>query len=138
MASVGISIDKSKCKKEKVGIFLDDEASIRLDLDNGTIWSLKVLTPLIDTTEAPCSMNMISSVNNRGLMLFMIFVRHLNSDTFIEFLKRLIHNLDYPTYLFAGGHPTQKSTKVKNFLRFTKRQLKLFYLLSYSPEQILN
>jgi transposase len=125
---------KAQAKKEKAAIFFSDEASIRSDFHSGTTWSPTGQTPVIETTGARFSVNMISAVNNRGLMRFMTFEGSLNGDKFIEFLKRLIHNIGYPIYLIVDGHPTHKSTKVKKFVQSTKGKLRLFYLPPYSPE----
>ena len=89
---------------------------------------------MIETTGARFSVNMISAVNNRGLMRFMTFEGSLNGDKFIEFLKRLVHNIGYPIYLIVDGQPTHKSTKFNKFVRSTKGKLRLFYLPPYSPE----
>jgi transposase len=58
----------------------------------------------------------------------------MNSELFIEFLKRLMHNAANPIFLIVDGHPTHKSTKVKKYVVSTQGKLKLFYLPPYSPE----
>ncbi len=125
---------KQQSRKDKATIFFNDEASVRSDFHSGTTWALKGKTPVIETTGARFSVNMISAVNARGLMRFMTINGRLNSDKFIEFLKRLIHNVDNPIYLIVDGHPAHKSNKVRNFVKSTNGKLKLFYLPPYSPE----
>jgi transposase len=125
---------KVMAKRHKAAIFFGDEASIRSDFHSGTSWAPKGQTPIIETTGARFNVNMISAVNNKGLMRFMTFEGRLNSDKFIEFLRRLIHNVDHPIYLIVDGHPTHKSTRVSQFVDSTKGKLKVFYLPPYSPE----
>lgn len=125
---------KAMAQKAKAAIFFADEAGIRSDYHSGTTWGLKGQTPTVKTTGARFSVNMISAVNSKGLMRFMLFDGRMNSDRFIEFLKRLIYNAENPVYLIVDGHRAHKSLKVENFVESTKGMLKIFYLPPYSPE----
>ena len=125
---------KKSARKERATIYFGDEASIRSDYHSGTTWAVKGKTPVIETTGARFTLNLISAVSSKGLMRFMAFKGKLNSDKFIEFLKRLTHNANSPIYLIVDGHPVHRSGKVRNFVLSTKGKLKLFYLPPYSPE----
>ena len=121
-------------RKEGATIYFGDEASVRSDYHSGTTWAIKGQTPVIETTGARFSLNLISAVSSKGFMRFMTFKGRLNSDKFIEFLKRLIHNAENPIYLILDGHPVHKAGKVQKFAFSTQGRLKLFYLPPYSPE----
>jgi len=123
-----------QAKDEHATIFFADESSIRSDFHSGTTWALKGKTPIIKTTGARFSINMISAVSAKGHMRFMIIDGHMNSERFIEFLKRLVYNASQPIFLIVDGHPTHKSTKVRKYIESTQGNLKLFYLPPYSPE----
>ena len=123
-----------QARSEKAAIFLADESGIRSDFHSGTTWALKGKTPVLRTTGARFSINMISAISAKGHMRFMITSGRMNSELFIEFLKRLIHNAAHPVFLIVDGHPTHKSTKVKKYVVSTQGKLKLFYLPPYSPE----
>jgi transposase len=120
----------------KVGakIFFGDEAGIRSDFHAVTTWAPKGETPVIEATGQRFSINMISAVNSRGEMRFMVSDAGINGTFFIEFLKRLISDIDEPVFLIVDGHPTHRSKKVKEFVESTKGKLGLFYLPGYSPE----
>jgi transposase len=125
---------KQAARKEGATIYFGDEANVRSDYHSGTTWAVRGKTPVVETTGARFSLNLISAVSSKGLMRFTTFTGRLNSDKFIEFLKRLIHNADKPVYLIVDGHPVHRSGKVRNFVLSTEGRLKLFYLPPYSPE----
>ena len=125
---------RKMARKEKAEIFFADEASIRSDYHSGNTWAVKGQTPVVKTTGARFSVSMISAVNARGYLRFMTINGRLNSEIFIDFLKRLIHNVENPIYLIVDNHPVHKSIKVRKFVQSTKGKLRLFYLPPYSPE----
>jgi transposase len=131
-----VEYPKIKALARKVGadIYFGDEASVRSDYHSGTTWAPKGQTPVVKTTGARFSVNMISAINPRGVLRFMTIDGRLNADKFIEFLKRLIYNADRPTFLIVDGHPSHKAGKVKKFIDSTEGMLHVFILPPYSPE----
>jgi transposase len=121
-------------KQHKADIFFGDEAGIRSDFHTGKTWAVRGKTPIIKTTGARFSCNMISAVSPRGAMRFMLIEGKFNNDSFIDFLKRLIHNWPHPVFLIVDGHPVHKSVAVSKFVAATEGRLHLFYLPPYSPE----
>jgi len=115
-------------------IFFGDEAGIRSDFHAGTTWARKGETPVVKATGQRFSVNMISAVSNRGDMRFMVCESGINAKVFIEFLKRLLHDIRSPIFLIVDGHPTHKAKLVKKFVQSTNGRLGLFYLPGYSPE----
>jgi transposase len=125
---------KKLAKKHRATIFFGDEAAVRSDYHKGTTWAPKGQTPIVESTGARFSVNMLSAISARGHLRFMTIKGRMNSDRFIEFLKRLIHNAKNPVFLIVDGHPTHRSGKVKRYVDSTKGRLHLFYLPPYSPE----
>lgn len=125
---------KKSALKEKAEIYFEDEAGVRSDYHRGTTWAVRGDTPVIRTTGARFSMQMISAITARGKMKFMTHNGKVNAKVFCEFLKRLIHNVANKIFLIVDGHPVHRSTSVKKFVQSTKGKLRLFYLPPYSPE----
>jgi transposase len=125
---------KKTALKEKAEIYFEDEAGVRSDYHRGTTWAVRGYTPVIRTTGARFSMQMISAITARGKMKFMTHKGKVNAKLFCEFLKRLIHNAANTIFLIVDGHPVHRSTSVKKFIQSTKGKLRLFYLPPYSPE----
>ena len=125
---------KKEAKKEKAEIFFGDEAGVRSDYHGGTTWGIKGQTPIIMTTGARFSLNMLSAVSAQGGMRFMTHKGKVNSAVFCDFLNRLMHNAKNKIFLILDGHPVHKSLKVKRFIESTGGRLRIYYLPSYSPE----
>ena len=125
---------KRLARKQKAAIFFADEASIRSDYHSGTTWAPKGQTPVVQTTGARFSVSMISAINARGYLRFMVINGRLNAELFIDFLKRLIHNAENPIFLIVDGHPVHRAVKVRKFVDSTQGKLRLFFLPPYSPE----
>lgn len=125
---------KKEAKKEKAEIFFGDEAGVRSDYHGGTTWGVKGQTPIIRTTGARFSLNMLSAVSAKGGMRFMTHKGKVNSAVFCDFLNRLMHNAKNKIFLILDGHPVHKSLKVKKFIESTGGRLRIHYLPSYSPE----
>ena len=125
---------KRLAKREKAEIYFEDEAGIRSDHHAGTTWGVKGKTPVVGTTGARFSMNMISAITSKGTMRFMTCKGRMKAPLFCDFLKRLIHNASAKIFLILDGHPVHRSSQVKEFVQSTKGRLRIFYLPPYSPE----
>jgi len=121
-------------KQSKGLIFFADEAGIRSDHHAGTTWAAKGNTPVIASTGARFGLNMISAVSAQGEFRFMVVKGKIGAKHFIDFLKRLIHNLEQKVFLIVDGHPIHKARSVNAFVEKNKKSLQLFHLPPYSPE----
>ena len=115
-------------------IWFADESGIRSDYHAGTTWGLRGQTPVVRTTGARHRLNMISAVNRRGKMRFMIESGGLNARIFCRFLDRLMVGARRGVYLIVDGHPMHKSATVTHKIASFKGRLRLFQLPPYSPE----
>lgn len=125
---------KREASAVKATIYFGDEAGIRSDYHSGTTWAPKGQTPVIKTTGARHSLNLVSAVSAKGGMRFMTVKGKMNAERFIEFLERLLKNQPNPVFLIVDGHPVHRSTQVKAYVADTEGRLKLFHLPAYSPE----
>lgn len=125
---------KKEAKTLGATIYWGDESAIRSDYHSGTTWAPKGQTPVIKTTGARFSVNMLSAISSKGHMRFLITDKTCTIPVFIDFLKRLLFKQDKPVFLIVDGHPVHKSKKVKEFVESTNGKLKLFFLPGYSPE----
>lgn len=125
---------QKEAKAAKATIYFGDEAGVRSDYHSGTTWAPKGQTPVVRTTGARHSLNLVSAVSAKGSMRFMTVKGKLTAGRFIEFLERLLKNQTTPIFLIVDGHPVHRSVRVKTFVESTEGRLKLFYLPAYSPE----
>lgn len=121
-------------KKHGAEIFFEDEAGVRSDYHAGTTWAPKGQTPVILTTGARFSVNMISAISPRGTLRFVCTPGTVNAPVFIDFLKRMVHDSDRPVYLVVDGHPTHKAKMTREYVESTNGKLRLYFLPAYSPK----
>jgi transposase len=121
-------------KRLKAQIFFGDEAGVRSDHHAGTTWAGKGRTPVVSSTGARFSLNMISAVSAQGEFRFMVVKGRIGAPQCIDFIKRLIHGMDRMTFLIVDGHPVHKARSVTTFIKTIKDRFRLFFLPPYSPE----
>lgn len=125
-----------RAEAEQLGgtIYFADEAGVRSDYHAGTTWGARGQTPIVKSTGARHSVNLVSAVTAKGALRFSAYEGTFTADTFIGFCKRLLHDSDGPVFLVVDGHPTHKAKKVKSFVASTEGQLRIYLLPGYSPE----
>jgi transposase len=125
---------KKEAKKEKREIFFSDEAGFHATAQYGSTWAPKGETPIIKTSGKRENVNVISAINNKGKLRFMLYESGFNDTIFIQFLKRLMHKQKTPISLIVDGHKSHFTKKVKEYLASTEGNLKIYQLPPYSPE----
>ena len=123
-----------EAKKLKAEIWFGDESGLRSDYHAGTTWGIRGQTPVVRTTGARYRLNMLSAVNRRGKMRFMIEKGKLNAGVVCRFLERLMEGSSHPIFLILDGHPMHKSGRVSKTVRSFEGRLRLSLLPPYSPE----
>jgi transposase len=127
---------KSMARRLKAQIFFGDEAGVRSDHHSGTTWAVKGKTPVVSTTGARFSLNIVSAVSAQGEFRFMTVKGRVGAPVFIDFIKRLLHGSERTIFLIVDGHPAHKAKSVIKFIESepVKKRFRLFYLPPYSPE----
>ena len=125
---------RRRAKRVGAQIFFGDEAGVRSDFHSGGTWGRRGQTPIVSTTGARFSENIISAISAQGQLRFMMTRGRVTAAVFIEFLKRLLVNAPSPIFLIVDGHPTHKAKAVKRFIEKQDGDLELYYLPPYSPE----
>ena len=115
-------------------VWFADEAGVRSDYHAGTTWAPVGKTPVVKSTGARHSVNMISAVAPDGSLRFATYTGRFTSTEFIDFCKRLLNDADGPVFLVVDGHPTHRSKATKTFVASTEGRLKLYTLPGYSPQ----
>jgi transposase len=115
-------------------ILFGDEASVRSDHHSGTTWAPRGRTPIVTTTGARFTIGMVSAVSTQGEIHFDLFEGTMNSERFIEFLTKLLHDIAGPIFLVLDGVGYHRSAAVQNFVESTNGRLRLFQLPGYSPQ----
>ncbi len=125
---------RESAKREGAQIWFGDEAGVRSDYHAGTTWGVKGETPVVPATGRRSSVNMLSAVNARGQLRFMLVKGRVGGAEFADFLRRLTHNATQPVYLVLDGSSIHRSRAVRDFVAAQEGRLRLFFLPPYSPE----
>ena len=125
---------RKRAKEFGATVYFEDESGVRSHYHSGKTWSLKGNTPVVQSTGARFSLNMIAAVTTRGKMRFMVVQGTVQAEQVCDFLKRLMHNAQNPIFLVWDGHPVHRSKKVKECIESFNGKLEVYVLPSYSPE----
>ena len=125
---------QAAAKAAGASIWFGDEAGVRPDYHRGPTWAPVGQTPVAPTTGARYRWNMLSVVNGRGDLRFMLTDKTVTAAVFVEFLRRLIAKAAAPVFLIVDGHPVHRAVAVRRFLKDNQERLRLFFLPPYSPE----
>jgi transposase len=126
---------KEKAKMENAEIHWGDETGVRNNCQHGRSYAPKGVTPIKKSMSKRFSINLISTVTNQGKVRFMTYSGSMNSQRFIDFLKRLIKGAKKKVFLILDNLKVHHSKPVKTWVEKHKEEIELFFLPSYSPER---
>lgn len=133
---------RKKARKEGAEVHWGDEMGMRSDHQTGLTYGIKGKTPILVGTGRRFSINMISTVTNRGRLSFMIFKERFTAPKVIEFLRRLIKTIKRKVFIIWDKHPVHRSKKVKDWLYKNRDKIEAYFLPSYcpdlNPDELLN
>src|SRR5882672_10179789 len=128
---------RAQARQFKAQIHWLDEMGLRSDHQAGRSYGRRGQTPVVLGTGQRFRCNMISAITNRGRLAFMIFRQRFTAGGFLNFLGRLMRltrKTRKKVFLIVDGHPVHKSRSVTRWLAEHGKQIRIFYLPSYSPE----
>lgn len=125
---------RKSAKGKKAEIYWGDEMGMRSDHACGRSYGRRGETPVILGTGQRFGCSMISAITNRGQIYFMVFKRRFRAEVFLDFLRRLVRQIDRRVYLILDQHPVHKAERVKKWLQKHHDSIQVFHLPSYSPE----
>ncbi len=114
-------------------IYFVDESAVRSDHHRGTTWAPLGQTPVVEDSGDRFGLKLISAVSPRGDMRFAVIEGRMNSEKFIEFLKKLHADAGKPIIVIADNASYHSSDKVKKFAG-KSQDIHLGWLPKYAPE----
>jgi transposase len=124
-----------EARKVRGEIWFLDEAGIRSDYHAGTTWGIKGQTPVVRSTGARLRLNLISAVNRKGKMRFMLEKGKFNNEVCCRFLDRLMVGVRRSIFLILDRHPVHISKEVADKVRSYEGKLRIHFLPPYSPDR---
>ncbi len=123
-----------QAKREKAVIYWGDEMGLRSDHVTGTSYAPVGQTPVVRATGQRFGCNMISAITNKGALAFMVFQGKFKAPVFVQFLQRLLKQVNGKIYLIVDGHPVHRSGAAKRFAEQHASRLRLIRMPGYCPE----
>jgi len=124
-----------RAKKERAEIHWGDETGVKNSNNYGRSYAPKGRTPVKKSMAKKFSINMISTVTNKGKVEFMIYSGSMNADRLIGFMQQLIKNKTQKLFLILDNLRVHHSRIVKDWVEKNNDKIELFFLPSYSPER---
>lgn len=125
---------REQAQKERAVLWWADEMGMRMDDRGGRSYGVKGQTPVVPGSGQRRRCSLISALTNQGKLCFRIFQGHLNSDVFIDFLRRLKRQSPKKIYLIVDRHPAHCSQKTQEWVAQYADQIRLIFLPAYSPD----
>jgi len=123
-----------EAKQHKARIYFIDEAAFRSDSHRGTTWGKIGKTPIVKDSGGRFGFKLISAVSARGDMHFDVIEERMNSEKFIDFLKKLRSDAGCPVFIIADNARYHHSKQVQAFLKTEYGEIMMAFLPAYSPE----
>ncbi len=111
---------KERASLENAEIHWGDQTGVRNNSQHGRSYAPKGKTPVKKSMAKRFSVNMISTITNRGK---------------VEFMEQLIKNKEMKIFLILDNLRVHHSKIVKQWEQENKENIELFYLPSYSAEK---
>ncbi len=111
-------------------MFFGDETNIQNTMNYLRGYAPKGKTLVVRTEAQKIKVNMLSAVSKRGKLRFMLYKDNMNSDSLIDFMRRLITDSKKKIFLILDNLHVHHSTKVTEWVEKHKDRIKL-YLTDY-------
>ncbi len=125
---------KKRASVEDAEIYWGDETGIRNDCQHSRGYAPKGETPVVEINAKRFSTNMISAVNNRGTVRFMMYGENMTAKVLLRFMKRLIKDAERKVFLVLDNLRVHHAKLVKAWLVRHADEIEVFYLPAYSPD----
>ena len=91
-------------------------------------------TPVVKVESQKFKVNMLSAISKRGKLRFMLYKDNMNAEKLIDFMGRLIRDVNKKVFLVLDNLRVHHSKKVQEWLDKHKDRIEVFYLPPYAPE----
>jgi len=121
----------------KVGadIGFQDDAAVDLREHSGKTWGACGVRPQVVVSAQRGRRNVLSLVTAQGELTYHVTDGRIASKKYIEFLKQLMKGRQRLLIVIADRASFHRSRQVRIFVGRHRRQIRLHYLLTYSPER---
>jgi transposase len=123
-----------RAKAENAEIYWGDETGINNQENYQRGFSPKGVTPIIKFETKHEKINMLSAIANNGKVRFMMFDENMTQQRLIDFMKRMIKDVEQKVYLILDNLRVHHGKLVQKWLDENSERIAVFYLPPYAPE----
>jgi len=98
---VKLPIIHKVANKLGASILFEDESGVGIRTRYGRTWGKRGKTPKVYRSEKRGGYNVLSAVSAEGKLKYLIKDKKINSEVYVEFLKQLLRDIEYPIVLVA-------------------------------------
>jgi transposase len=124
---------RAKAKEENAEIHWADKTGICSDYLRVRSHGKRGRTPVIPRSSQGFNYNMISTINGRRTLHFMVFQNELTQPVLLSFLRRLLRSAKGKVFLIVDAHPAHHGKTVQRWLAAQEGHIALYFLLGTSP-----
>ena len=125
----------ARAKTEGAEIYWGDETGVSSVEHYPRGYAPKGKTPVLVLSQSKRErVNLISAVNNRGAMRFMVYQETMTFQVLIRFMDRLVKDAGRKVFLILDNLRVHHSKVVQAWLKDHEESIEVFFLPSYSPE----
>ena len=124
----------ARAEAENAEIFFGDETNIQNTCNYMRVYAPKGKTPVVKVESQKFKVNMLSAISKRGKLRFMLYKDNMNAEKLIDFMGRLICDVNKKVFLVLDNLRVHHSKKVQEWLDKHKDRIEVFYLPPYAPE----
>jgi transposase len=126
---------KKKAETEGCEIFWCDETGVQNCCNYEVGYAPKGQTPIAKLSPTQkIKVNLISAINNKGKLHFMMYDEKMNQQRYIIFMGRLIKETNKKVLLISDNLSVHHGDIVKEWQKHNADKIEMFYMPSYSPE----
>lgn len=121
---------------ENIGadIGFEDEAGVGIMTHAGRTWGLVGQPPVVLATDRRGGYNVLSVITATGKLRYSVTDHSIDGERYVAFLQQVLRGRTRPLVLIADRVSFHRSAVVRQFVRAHRRQLRLFFFPTHSPE----
>lgn len=121
---------------QKLGadILFEDEAGIAIMTRSGRTWGKVDSPPPVTVSDQRGGYNVLSMITAQGELIYELEEKTINSERYIEFLRRVLANHPRPIIVIADNASFHRSKEVRLFVRLNRKRIRMFFLPPHAPE----
>jgi transposase len=124
----------ARAKRERAVVLWLDQTGLRSDAAVAATWAPVGQTPVVPKSGKRFTVNAMAAISNKGEMYFTVFEGGFNVHVMIEFLDRLVRQLNRKVHLIVDGHPSHRAHLLRDWLAERRERIEMHFLPGYAPE----